>query len=894
MHLDVHDDPPSVGPGRAAVFVHAAPLAQALTQALGDLGYRVVRPATTVTLDELAAGEFALLVVDVDLCNSQQVVALVAGLVARGVDPPVVFLFSGPAPALTELPEAGVYGLATKHDLAAALPTTIGLLTRQHAARARLRSLERRHVELFDHAGLGVGELDLTTGRLVEVNRRGAALLAAAAVDAEPFVELFAPEHRAELVAALAASCDEPVSLIARRAAAPAVDVRLTLSRFGEPCPARVVVILDDVTAARRVEQRLRREQRMLAESQRISHVGSFCMTVRTGELTWSSEMYAVHRLEPTSAGPDLDALWRRLHPDDRSMVQASFAQVLSGEASVPSNDDAPMVYRLRFDDGTVRHVHGRGEVMIDADGEAVLIGTVRDVTREHHAAAALRQSEARYRSVFQHAIGGVVLADLDGTIIDANPALVSILGCGYPEQLVGTPLATWFADPEVGWALDLRAASPGRMTEARWRRLDGTLASVLLDGLVLEQSGERRFLGFVRDLTAERERVAREREAIEASQAKTAFLAGMSHELRTPLNAILGLSEALIERTFGELTDEQIAMLTTIHGSGRHLLALINDVLDIARVESGNLALDLERVRVRDPIDESLALIHNEAMRKGVTLRNRLTINLPSIELDKRRIKQVFINLLGNAVKFSPPGGEITVTADHDRGRERVIIAVADQGPGIPVDDRERVFEPFVTLDRSLTREHNGAGLGLTLVRRIVERHGGSVRVEGEVGGGSRFVVELPTGGDASAAPAPRPERWGNARPQGRPIVVLVEDHEANVLAVQAYLESHGFVVRVARDGLAGVVAATAPDVAVVLMDLRLPGLDGLEAIRRIRSHYGGGGPAILAVTAHAMPDDEARCIAAGVDGYLAKPVRLRELRERIVALVAGRGAAP
>lgn len=424
------DVSPSSPPRRVAIFVHAEPLAQALTQELGDLGYLAVRPPGTVTVDELAAGGFALLVVDVDLCNGRHVVALVAGLVARGDDPPVVFLTSGPAPALTELPEAGVYGLVTKPDLAAALATTVGLLTRQHAARLRLRALERRHLELFDHAALGVGELDLTTGHLVEVNRRGAAILAADDVAlAEPFIERFAPEHRADLAAALAAADAGPVTLTVRRAVAPEVDVRLTLSPLDARDPRRVVVILDDVTAARRVERRLRRQQRMLAESQRISHVGSYAMVVRTGELTWSDQMSLLHGFEPDGFTPSLELLWPRIHPDDRPRLHAAQAAALAG-VRPPAGEAVPLAYRLVMPGGVVRYVHGRGELMVDDDGEQVMIGTVRDVTREHLTAAALRQSEARYRSVFEFAVGGIVLTDLAGVIIDVNPAAVSIVGC--------------------------------------------------------------------------------------------------------------------------------------------------------------------------------------------------------------------------------------------------------------------------------------------------------------------------------------------------------------------------------------------------------------------------------------------------------------------------------
>jgi signal transduction histidine kinase len=257
------------------------------------------------------------------------------------------------------------------------------------------------------------------------------------------------------------------------------------------------------------------------------------------------------------------------------------------------------------------------------------------------------------------------------------------------------------------------------------------------------------------RAVSASRESEARERMALEASRAKTDFLAHMSHELRTPLSAVLGLSEALLEHVFGALNDAQTGTLTTIHASGRHLLALINDVLDIARVESGKLPIESEQVVLRPLIDESTALIHGQLWSKGQRLVIHLAPALPPVEIDRRRIKQVLLNLLGNASKFSPPGATVTVRAASHGDTRQVEIAVSDNGPGIPAADQARIFEPFVTLDPSISRAHGGAGLGLALARRIVDLHGGQLRVDSEVGRGATFTIALPVSSSyAGAAP--------------------------------------------------------------------------------------------------------------------------------------------
>jgi signal transduction histidine kinase len=264
------------------------------------------------------------------------------------------------------------------------------------------------------------------------------------------------------------------------------------------------------------------------------------------------------------------------------------------------------------------------------------------------------------------------------------------------------------------------------------------------------------------RAISASRESEARERMAVEASRAKTEFLAHMSHELRTPLNAVLGLSEAMLERIFGELDPAQVDALTTIHASGSHLLALINDVLDVARVESGKLPIETEQVWLRPLIDETTALVASQLASKRQRLVLDLAAALPPVDIDRRRIKQVLLNLLGNASKFSPPGATVTVRADGRDDARRVEIAVSDDGPGIAAAERARIFEPFVTLDPSMSRAHGGAGLGLTLARHIVDLHGGQIRVDSEPGRGATFTIVLPVSASYVGEASPLAETIG------------------------------------------------------------------------------------------------------------------------------------
>lgn len=381
---------------------------------------------------------------------------------------------------------------------------------------------------------------------------------------------------------------------------------------------------------------------------------------------------------------------------------------------------------------------------------------------------------------------------------------------------------------------------------------------------------------GTVQDITAHER-------AIEANRAKTEFLAQMSHELRTPLNAVLGLSEAMIETIFGAISPRQEIALQTIHASGKHLLELINDVLDIARVEAGKLNIEPEPVELRPVIDEVTSFVIPQLSDKRQRLILSLAPALPPIMIDRRRIKQVLLNLLGNASKFSPGGTSITLSVDH--ALDAIEIAIEDHGPGITEDNRERIFEPFVTLDPSNARLHGGAGLGLSLAKRFVELHHGALRVERNAQGGSTFIVKLPVSTEVSFVPSRGPQvALGRARRLDGLNVVVAEDSEATSLAVRAYLEELGGHVHVAADGVTALECGSWPEIEVMVVDIQLPRLDGLQVISRVRALR----PSlpIIAVTAHAMPGDEQRCLDAGATIYMAKPVPLRVLAESITEL--------
>lgn len=383
---------------------------------------------------------------------------------------------------------------------------------------------------------------------------------------------------------------------------------------------------------------------------------------------------------------------------------------------------------------------------------------------------------------------------------------------------------------------------------------------------------------------------------------AKDAFLASLSHEFRTPLGAVLGLTEALRHGTFGPLSDLQLAQLGTIDDSGRHVLSLINDLLDLTRISLGRLPLQMGPVDLPGVCDVAVRLVRPIADLAGVHVNLLVHGSVGLMVGDGVRLKQVFLNLLGNAVRFSPAGGTVGIELRRlDAGC--VEIAVWDQGPGIAEEDREQVFQPYVQLGSASQRNHGGFGLGLALVQSLVDLHRGHVHLETAPGGGARFVVVLPSGEIGPEAPELHCAQE-EFRPQPAPaakLVVVVDDNDINREMVATFLTSKGFRVEQADSGASGIALVERLQPDVVLMDIQMPGMDGLEAIQHLRAQAATATIPIIAVTALAMASDRSRCLAAGADQYMSKPVRLRELALLVAEMtglsaeaVAGRKNAP
>jgi len=583
-------------------------------------------------------------------------------------------------------------------------------------------------------------------------------------------------------------------------------------------------------------------------------------------------------------------------HPDDTSGDADHALRLVAGE--IPHYT---VEKRYRHKDGHV--VWGLLTVSrIEADdGGVQFLGQVQDITAHKQADAAVQDRERYFRSLIENATDLVSVLDVNGVMEYASPSHERILGWA-PDELIGTnALERVHPDDRLRTATALRrgAVNPEERIRVvyRFQHRDGSWHDLESTGRVL--AGDRR-LGVVnsRDVTErlqmERE-LAQAKEAAEAaSRAKSEFLANMSHEIRTPMNAIIGITALLLE---GPVTAEQRDDLETLRASGEALLALIDDILDLSRVEAGKLEVERVPFALREHVEQIVGQFVPTARHKGLTLHAEIAPTVPEAAVgDPKRLRQVLVNLVGNAVKFTRAGAVgVAVTLDGepaDATRARVRFAVRDTGIGIAPERLQRIFEAFEQADTSTAREFGGTGLGLAISSRLVRLMGGRLDVASEPGLGSTFAFTLELGCFAPAA-ADAGARDGSLAAVALPPlrILLAEDDATNAQVAARLLERQGHRVTRVSSGAEAVEAVARGGTDLVLMDLRLPGMSGVDATVEIRRR--GLDVPIVAVTAQVLVGERERCLEAGMNGFVAKPIDPHALATAIAAAVGARGDA-
>ncbi len=605
-----------------------------------------------------------------------------------------------------------------------------------------------------------------------------------------------------------------------------------------------------------------------------------------------------------------------QLHPQsEQKAVHSAFVACAQGKQDSMKN--VPLVRA----DGQIILVDISGTT-IEIGGDVIVQGIFRDVTERERIKAtledqkiALQEREKFLATVLDAFPFPIFWKDIKSVYQGGNYHYLQDIGLESGEDLFGK------SDYDLPWPRPVAEVYQKHDQEV----IDSGLASHKVIHTKLKAEQEPRWfetykiplqnfngetigvMGMYQDISdrkqAELELQQTNQELARATRLKDEFLANMSHELRTPLNTIQGMTEGLQEQIFGEINERQFETLKTIERSSSHLLELINDILDVAKIEAGQVKLTLSPTVLSSLCESSLAFIKQQAQKKSIQVATQIPPDLPIVMLDARRIRQALINLLSNAVKFTPLKGCITLEVSYESIVERsstaslaaeLTFTVRDNGIGIAPEEMGQLFKPFVQVDSALNRQYQGTGLGLALVKRIAQLHGGDVMLESELGQGSCFTIKLPC--EAIDPPTAKQSIQPVAEPALSQLtppdslrVLLVEDNPENILTLSTYLDAKGYELCFAKNGYEAITQTQAEQPDIILMDIQMPGMDGLEAIRHIRLDLNLVDIPIIALTALAMKGDRERCIDAGANEYLSKPIKLQQLVNVMQQLLGG-----
>ncbi|MGV3615394.1 MAG: PAS domain S-box protein [Fimbriimonas sp.] len=796
-------------------------------------------------------------------------------------------------------------------------------ITERRAAQEAIDLASLQFRATFDNAAVGIAHIGLD-GSWLRINQALANIVGYSIEELfdRTFADITHPDDVAqdwELARRVAAGEIERYAMekryIRKDGAIVWVNLSVSMMRDEEGAPVHYISIIEDIHARKEAEFALRESEEhyrfMVDSNPQMPWV-----TDPMGNVVEISDAWCQRtgRTRESSLGQG----WTEAqHPDD---VPLMFAGILN---SIATGEPFDVEHRMRVADGSYLWMHSRAYPRRNAQGEIFRwYGSTEDIHEKKLAESALQASEERLR--FALDATGVGFWDVDlvtGEVPDPTPGFASIFG--YHGAI-----PPWSFDLFLNEHLhpDDRATLHERFRrlqaeggdcegECRILRVDLSQGWIWYKGTVYSYTPEgapARMAGVLLDITNRKEleldlerlvehktaevlrqnaevTLARDA-AVAASKAKSEFLANVSHEIRTPMNGVIGMTALLLER---DLDPETREMVATVASSGETLLRVIDDVLDLSKIEAGKLDIERTRVNLTEIAADVVALYQGHAQAKGIALRAVSAARSipPRVLADPVRLRQVLANLVSNAVKFTERGEVVLEWYWRSSGNAVVVGSdVRDTGIGIPAERLDAVFESFAQADGSTHRKYGGTGLGLTISKRLVGLMGGSISVASKVGQGTVFTVAL----TLEIAPTWTEPEKGSASSSaagGRSLrVLLAEDNAVNVQVARRILERNGCAVDVVDNGLRAISLAATEGYDLVLMDVQMPICDGLEATRAIRQAEAREGKPrlpIYALTANAMSEDRAECLAAGMDGFLAKPIRPADIQAALAAVL-------
>jgi len=646
-----------------------------------------------------------------------------------------------------------------------------------------------------------------------------------------------------------------------------------------------------DLTDSVQARAALRESEAHLNEAQRLAQVGSWELDLTTNRLAWSDEIFRIFEIDKSQFGASYEAFLHAIHPEDREMVNQAYTD------SVASRTPYQIIHRLLMEDGRVKWVEERGETFYGTDGKPLRSsGTVQDISKLKETERELERYRVHLEDLVtqrtamleeaQHiahmgnwswdvASGKLVWSDEIYRIFgheprSFEPTYERFIATLHPDDVARIKESEQLAF-ECGehHSIDHRIVLP--TGEIRWVH-EEAVAQVDANGNPITLAGT------MQDITerklAEERLIRAKEEAERANAAKSDFLSRMSHELRTPMNAILGFAQVL---ELDDLRPDQLDSVAEIHKAGDHLLELINELLDLSRIDVGKFVTTIEHVDVAPAVAAALQLASPWIEQRRVSVINNCQSEI-GVFADRMRLRQILLNLISNAAKYNRDGGSIRIDCTP-RGDDHCRLSVTDTGPGIVPEKLARLFQPFERLGAEFTAV-DGTGIGLALSRKLAELMGAELGVASTPGQGTTFWIELPRAQQSVSASVPPTAPGAGRETTSRYKVLYIEDNAANLKVVEAMLRHQPSIMLLsATTGEYGLELARRYHPDVILLDIHLPGMGGYATLNALQAHLETGDIPVIALSADAMPLDIERGLKAGFSDYLTKPVKVREL---------------